>query len=117
MTHNDPNNEINRLHSEVKKLIEVGNSNESIIKQLQKQGLEPYYIESIIKNVQDEQSDKKSFRNSITVGVLYIVVGLLLNILSLKIAEMTNSIFFYCFWGIIAFGFITIIRGFILYKR
>lgn len=117
MKNNNPNDEINRLHSEVKKFIEKGYSHESIIEQLQKQGLEPYYIESIIENIKDEQSDKKSFLKTIIMGIIYVVVGLLLNIFSFKIAEMTNSIFFYCFWGIIAFGIITIIRGFILYKR
>jgi hypothetical protein len=50
-------------------------------------------------------------------GGFYIVAGILINIFSYRLAVMANSFFFYFFWGIIAFGIITIIRGFILYYK
>jgi uncharacterized membrane protein HdeD (DUF308 family) len=85
--------------------------------QLQQQGLQPYYIEMIIENIKNEKANNKSFRNSLIMGIFYIVAGVLVNIFSYRIAENTNSSFFYLFWGIVVLGIVTIIRGFILYKR
>jgi hypothetical protein len=117
MASSDSTSEIKKLHTQVKNLLEQNYSKEVIIKQLQEQGVAPYYIESIIENVKNEKTDSKSFRNCLIMGIFYIVAGLLVNIFSYRIAENTNSSFFYLFWGIVVFGIVTIIRGFILYKR
>jgi hypothetical protein len=98
-------------------MLDQNYTNEAIIEKLKQQGLEPYYIETIIENVHDQLSDKKSFRNSMIMGLFYITGGLMINIFSYKIAADANASFFYLFWGIVAFGIITIVRGFILYKR
>jgi hypothetical protein len=117
MTNKDLTTEIEQLHVLVKKLLEEKHSNEEIVEQLQKQGLEPYYIETIIQNIHDEESDKKSFRSSMIMGLFYVVAGLSINVFSFMTAENTGSSIFYLFWGIVVFGIVTIIRGFILYKR
>jgi len=49
-------------------------------------------------------------------GGFYLLIGLLLNYLSYKIAVDINA-FFYLFWGIIVLGIITIVKGFILYRK
>jgi hypothetical protein len=117
MANTNPSNEIEKLHAQVKKLLSENYTEEAIIETLQQQGLEHYYIETIIENIEDEAADKKSFRNSMIMGGFYIGGGLLINIFSYKIADNANASFFYLFWGVVALGIITIVRGFILYKR
>jgi len=116
MTQKDLTTEIEELHLQVKKLLSENHTNEAIVEQLQKQGLERYYIETIIENIRDEELDKKSFRNSMIMGLFYIAAGLLINIFSYRIAENISSSFFYLFWGVVVLGIVTIARGFILYK-
>jgi hypothetical protein len=117
MQKNNPTKEIEQLYLLVKKLIDEKYANEEIIKQLQKQGLEPYYIKMIIENVENDKADRKSLRNSIIMGVYFIVAGILINIFSYTIAVKANSLYFILFWGIVAYGIVTIVRGFILYKK
>lgn len=117
MINNDSIREIHKLHLHVKILQAKGYSEEQIIEEMQKQGLEKYYIETLIQNIENENSDKKSFRNSMIMGTFYIVSGTLINIFSYRIAENVNASFFYIFWGIIAVGILTIVRGFILYRK
>jgi hypothetical protein len=111
------NKEIEALHLQVDALIEKNYSKEAIIEELTKQGLAPYYIETIIDNLENEKADKKSFRNSMIMGITYFVGGLLINIFSYTIAENENSTMFYAFWGVMVLGIVTIVRGFILYKK
>ena len=117
MTSRDVTNKINKLHSEVRRLLVEKYSDEAIIDQLVQQGFEAYYIEIIISNIRIEIDDKKSFRNSMIMGLFYITAGLLLNFLSYRIAENGKSSFFYLFWGIVVLGIVTIARGLILYKN
>jgi hypothetical protein len=117
MTNEETSAQIKKLHIQVERLLQENYSRKEIIGELQNQGLEPYYIQTIIENVQDDKSDKKSFRNSMIMGIFYVAAGSLINIFSYNIAESGNSLFFYLFLGIIVFGIVTIIRGFILYKR
>jgi len=105
------------LHSKVKVLLHENYSEEEIVEHLIKDGIEPHYARLIIENIHDDKSDNKSFRNSLIMGAFYIVGGLLINIFSYRIAANSNSLFFYFFWGIIVLGIVTIIRGFILYKK
>ena len=93
MTGRDVTNEINKLHSEVRRLLVEEYSDEAIIDQLVQQGLEAYYIETIISNIRNEIDDKKSFRNSMIMGLFYITAGLLVNFLSYRIAENEKSSF------------------------
>ena len=113
----DVTNEISKLHSEVRRLLAENYTDEAIINQLKNQGLEQYYIETIISNISTEIEDKKSFRNSMIMGLFYITAGLVVNFLSYRIAENGKSSFFYLFWGVVVLGIVTIARGFILYKN
>jgi hypothetical protein len=105
------------LHIKVDELLKENYTDAQIINQLTKEGIDTHYAEIIIGNVRDDQEDKKSFRNSMIMGSFYIFAGGLINILSYIIASNANSFFFYAFWGIVVLGVVTIIRGFILYKR
>jgi len=116
MKNKDLTNEIKELHSQVENLLSEDYTNEEIIELLQKQGLAPYYIETIIANIQDDESNKQNFRNSMTMGCFYIVAGLAVNFFSYKIAQNFGSSIFFLFWGIVVLGIVTITRGFILYK-
>jgi len=108
---------IEALHEKVKTFLKQGLTHEQIKEQLRDENLQPYYIETIIENIQDEKDDKKSFRNSIIMGGFFVIAGLAINVLSYKFSENTNSTSFMLFWGIVVIGIVTIVRGIILYRR
>ncbi|MES2777160.1 MAG: hypothetical protein V4722_23490 [Bacteroidota bacterium] len=110
--------QIELLHLKVKRLLAQNQTDEMIIEELKKMdGIEAHYALLLIDNVNNDKSDKKSFRNSVIMGLFYIVSGLLINLFSYKIALSRYSLFFYVTWGIIAFGIVTVARGFIIYKK
>jgi signal recognition particle GTPase len=61
-------NRIENLHLKVKQQFKEGNSQEQIRKKLTDEGIEPFYVETIFENIENEKSDKKNFRNSIIAG-------------------------------------------------
>lgn len=105
------------LHDTVRNYLKQGLSDDAIVEKLQEEQLERYYIETVIENIREEAADRRSFINSIIMGVFFIVGGLLINILSYRAAENMNSSFFLLFWGIVVTGVVTIVRGFILYRK
>lgn len=109
--------EIERLHSEVKGLLDTMQSEEEIIQHLQQKGLERHYIEMLIANIQRDRDDRRNFRYTLALGLFSIIGGMLINYFSYRIAGNSNGSFFYVFWGIIAFGILTTARAFILYKK
>ena len=115
-TTDETSTKVKLLHSKVKQLITANISEEQIINELVKDGIEPHYAKIIVENVQDDKDDKKSFRNSLIMGGFYLGAGFLLNYFSYNIAVTANSVFFYLFWGVLVLGVVTIIRGFVLYK-
>lgn len=118
MKSSDPLSEkVERLHEEVRMRLKQNQSHEQIFKSLEEKGLEPYYIKTVIQNIEDEKADKKSFRNSMIMGLGYVIGGLLINYFSYKFAVESGSFVIYIFWGIVAVGIVTIIRGFILYRK
>jgi len=118
MKSSDPLSEkVEQLHEEVRMRLKEKQSHDQIFKSLEESGLEPYYIKTVIQNVEDEKADKKSFRNSMIMGLGYIIGGIIINIFSYKFAVESGSFAFYIFWGIVAVGIVTIIRGFILYRK
>ncbi len=105
------------LHAKVRTFLKEGLTNEQIIDKLKEEDLQPYYIETIIENIQDEDDDKKSLRNSIIMGSFFIIGGLILNILSWRASENMGSSSFLLFWGIVVMGIVTVARGVILYRK
>ena len=109
--------QIELLHLKVKYLVKESYTDERIITELKKNGIEEHYARLIIQNIYQDLSDKRSFLNSMIMGSFYIGAGLLINVFSYKFAVSSNSLIFYLFWGIIVLGIITIIKGFILYRK
>ncbi|MBL0357725.1 MAG: hypothetical protein IPP72_12950 [Chitinophagaceae bacterium] len=105
------------LHNKVRSCLKQGLTDDAIIEKLQEEKLERYYIEIIIENIRNEASDRKSFINSIIMGAFFIICGLLINILSYRVSENRSSSSFLLFWGIVVTGVVTIVRGFILYRK
>ena len=105
------------IHKKVKGLIAQNKSEEDIATELEKEGVDRNYTFLVIANLEDDAADKKSFRNSMIMGGFYLLTGLLLNCLSYKIAVNISAFFFYLFWGIIVLGIITIVKGFVLYRK
>ncbi len=114
--HDDTKQKVKLLHEKVKQLLLAHKTEEQIIIELSKDGIDSQYAQVIIENVNDDKADKKSFRSSLIMGGFYLASGLLLNYFSYSIAAASNSFFFYLFWGILILGIVTIVRGFILYK-
>ena len=116
MTTKEPVKDADELHLQVKNLLKMNYTNEAIAEELKKHGTEPYYIETIIRNIENEKADKKSFRNSMVMGSAYLFGGFLINVFSYRFSENAQSSSFFAFWGIVVLGIITILRGVILYK-
>ena len=112
----DTSKQIKLLHTRVIQLLSEKYTDEEISEELKKDGIDDHYSQSLIENVRNDKANRKSLRNSLIMGSFYIAGGLLLNFFSYKMAVVNNSNFFYLFWGIIALGIVTIIRGIILYK-
>jgi len=104
---------IDYLHKKVHALLLNKLSEDAIIIELEKDGIDANYASLIIQNVEADIADKKSFRNSIIMGSFYIIAGMLINYMSYS----APSNIYIIFWGIVVFGIVTIIRGFILYKK
>ena len=60
---------VEQLHEEVRMRLKEKQSHDQIFKSLEESGLEPYYIKTVIQNVEDEKADKNSFRNSMIMGL------------------------------------------------
>ena len=112
----DTSKQIKLLHTRVIQLLSEKYTDEEISEELKKDGIDDHYSQSLIENVRNDKANRKSLRNSLIMGSFYVAGGLLLNFFSYKMAVLNNSNFFYLFWGIIALGIVTIIRGIILYK-
>ena len=117
MSQGTSSEKIKFLHNKVHSLLKQNFTNEQIIEELKKENLEQYYIETIIENIKHEKTNNKNFWNSMIMGGFYIVSGLAINFFSYRFSENSNSSGFYLFWGIVVFGIVTIIRGFILYRK
>lgn len=108
---------IEAIHEKVRTLLKQGLTNEQIMDELKDENLQPYYIETVIENINNENENKKSLRNSIIMGGFFVIAGLAINILSYRFSENMNATSFLLFWGIIVTGIVTIARGLILYRK
>lgn len=108
--------EIEAIHEKVRSLLKAGVPDDKIVAHLSALGHEPYYIETVIENIREEGDDRKSFRNSMIMGLFYLLGGGAFNVISYMSATNMGVGFFYLFWGVIVLGIVTIIRGFILYR-
>lgn len=108
--------EVKELHRKVNEMLIKKVAEEDILEKLCESGIAKDYALIIIENVKEDIDKLKSFKMSLILGLFLIVGGIAINILSYRIAETANSFFFYLFWGIIAFGTVTIVRAYILFK-
>lgn len=104
------------LHNKVRAFLNQGLTNEQIIDKMIDENLQPYYIETIIENIQNEKIKRKGLINSLVTGGFIVIAGLSINLLSYIFSENTNSSSFLIFWGIVVAGIVAIIRGLILYR-
>lgn len=114
---NDITPGIEALHASAKEMMKAKLPKEVIIDKLTARGLEPYYAKMILDNLENDKSDKRNFRITLLAGLILIIAGIILNVLSYRIAEKTGSLMFYCFWGIIVSGMLLIARAFILFRK
>ncbi len=105
------------LHNKVKNLLKDKLTDEQIISELANDGIDSFYAQTIIDNVNNDRSDNKNFWKLIFGGAFFTISGILINYFSYTIAVARNSWFFYLFWGILVFGIITICRAFIIFKK
>ena len=62
--------EVERLHNNVKQLLQTGKTEAEIIELLKKEGMEEYYAQTIVDNVIEDNNDKKGFWKLIILGTL-----------------------------------------------
>jgi len=113
----DPTTKIDLLHQKARDLLRQKKQHTEIIAELQKEGIDGDYAQVIINNVFKDISNKKNFWKLLFSGLLIILAGVTLNLLSYRIAANSNSYVFYVFWGIFVTGIILIARAFIMFKK
>jgi hypothetical protein len=109
--------EIEKLHQTVKLLLQKGHTDDDIVQQLQKEGIDADYAQTIINNVVSDAEDKRDFRKLFLMGLFTLIGGLLINYFSYTIASATGALFFYLFWGIVVAGIVMLIKAFIIFRR
>ncbi|MBL0146510.1 MAG: hypothetical protein IPP48_12975 [Chitinophagaceae bacterium] len=109
--------EVERLHNNVKQFLQSGKTENEIIELLKQEGLEEYYVQTIIDNVLADKRDRKDFWKLILMGTFTVVSGLFINYSSYSFAVQNGSGYFYLFWGIIVVGLLMIVRAFILFNK
>jgi hypothetical protein len=108
--------EVERLHHNVKQLLQSGKTETEIIEILKKEGLEAYYAQTIVENVLEDKVDKKGFWK-------LIILGALLPFISAYLYFSPNFDGYggWLYWGLIwmpiigSASFIT--RAFVLFKK
>jgi len=108
---------IQRLHSKAKMLAEENLPDSAIIEALTKEGIDEHYAYTLLENVRNDQHDKKEFRKHLLMGSFVTIAGLLVNYLSYKFLERMGAGQFLLIWGVVVFGIVTILRGFILFRK
>lgn len=108
---------IEHLHSIAKQLIKEGKDDAEIIDQLETKGVNRGYAELIVDNVHEENFKRREFSRHLILGLFTTIAGVVINLLSYKIAENTGSTMFLLLWGIVVAGIIILTRGFILYRK
>ena len=113
----DTSERVTFLHKKVKDLLKQGKSENHIIEELKKDGINLDYAHIIIENVYNDIHDRKNFWRLIFGGLFFIIGGLAINYFSYQIAANAGSFFFYLFWGIVVAGIVMILRAFIIFKN
>lgn len=108
---------IELLHNKVADLIRQGKSENYIVDELRKDGINLDYAQIIIANVHNDIHDRKSFWKLIFGGMFFILGGLAINFFSYLIAVNVGSLLFSLFWGIVVVGIIMVARAFIVFKN
>ena len=87
----------------------------SIVDQLMKKGIDRHYAEMILENVKNDLYDKKQLYWHILLGVMILLSGLSMTLLSYFNAIIGGS--YFIFTGLMVTGIIVIIRGVIIFKK
>ena len=86
-----------------------------IMEHLTNCGLDRYYAEIILENVKNDAEDKKQFWKNVLSGSFVFISGLILSIGTYRLAAPGG---FYCiFSGIMLVGIISVIKGYILFRK
>ena len=113
----DIEGKIQMLHEKANILIKQKQADQLIVKELMEEGIEENYAITIIENVKKDQHNRKEFRKHILMGSTITIAALLVNYLSWQSAVESGAGQFFIIWGIEVIGIITIVRGFILFRK
>lgn len=113
----DIEGKIQSLHEKAKILVNQKQPDNLIVQALMEEGIEENYAITVIENVKKDQHNRKEFRKHILMGSFITIAALLVNYLSWKSAVESGASQFFIIWGIEVIGIITIVRGFILFRK
>ena len=92
-------------------------SDEGVIQKLIKEkGLKENYARAVIHSIHERKENRKNFWRSVLMGGSAVLGSGLMTTISYGISESAGGNTFLIFYGIMAFGVITILRGFVLYR-
>src|SRR5690349_15451705 len=109
--------EIKLLHRRAEKLLKDNLTEQEIISELIKEGIDQNYARIVIENVLKDLRDRRAFWWHILGGLFFILGGLVINYLSYISTGSGAFKMFYFFWGILVIGVVMIFRAFILFRK
>ena len=103
------------VHRQAAQMLKQKLHDKEIIEHLTIDGLDQYYAEMILENVKNDVEDKKQFWKNVLRGLFVFISGLILSIGTYQLAAPGG---FYCiFSGIMLVGIISVIKGYILFRK
>jgi hypothetical protein len=106
---------IKQLHDEAVKLLDQKLSDEQIIIELKKMGIDDHYAEIVLLNAKEMKSDTKEFYKHLLGGIFVLVAGIILSIGTYVYSRSGG--FYIVFTGIMLYGIFAITRALVIFRK
>lgn len=103
------------LHRIAADMLKAKISEQTIIANFYRKGLDAYYVEMILEHVKTDIENRKQFRIHVLSGGFVLLAGLALTIGTHMRAGSERN--YYVFAGIMVIGIMSITRGIILFRK
>jgi hypothetical protein len=106
---------IKQLHDEAAKLLAQNFSDDQIILELKKFGIEDAYAEMVLLNAKEDKLDKKDFYKHLFGGIFILAAGAISSVESYKLA-LPGGLYI-VFTGVMIYGIFAITRAIVIFRK
>ena len=108
---------IDILHQKVKEYKLQGLTDESIIESLKQDGVDAFYAQTILENIEADKDEKKGFWKLLIVGILVSAVAVFLHFTPEFDGRRFTLIYLFIFWSCIVISITMLYRAFAFFKK